>query len=278
MLKRFSLKKREKNALENITSLKEEGLKGEVKVTGLPPIAIKESKKKEEKIELTSLKKEGIKPLAAYNFVSDNIPITINIYKKKGEFVPIYEVSISSISKNTEIILEKIREELTSQVSLGMVDILTTKDTGIIEQRFMDAITTLVNKHFPDANETTANFLKSYLVQRSLGLGSIEILMDDINLEEIAINDAEEPVWVYHVKFGWLKTTIMLASEDQIRHYATMIAFAKHFVFKIKTYTNEPDTVKVTVVKGTSGIAGGLVGMKQVKNELTRISNVLETI
>ncbi|MBS3114068.1 CpaF family protein [Candidatus Woesearchaeota archaeon] len=223
MLKRFSLKKREKNALENITSLKEEGLKGEVKVTGLPPIAIKESKKKEEKIELTSLKKEGIKPLAAYNFVSDNIPITINIYKKKGEFVPIYEVSISSISKNTEIILEKIREELTSQVSLGMVDILTTKDTGIIEQRFMDAITTLVNKHFPDANETTANFLKSYLVQRSLGLGSIEILMDDINLEEIAINDAEEPVWVYHVKFGWLKTTIMLASEDQIRHYAAMI-------------------------------------------------------
>jgi len=223
LLKRFSLKKREKNALENITSLKEEGLKGEVKVTGLPPIAIKESKKKEEKIELTSLKKEGIKPLAAYNFVSDNIPITINIYKKKGEFVPIYEVSISSISKNTEIILEKIREELTSQVSLGMVDILTTKDTGIIEQRFMDAITTLVNKHFPDANETTANFLKSYLVQRSLGLGSIEILMDDINLEEIAINDAEEPVWVYHVKFGWLKTTIMLASEDQIRHYAAMI-------------------------------------------------------
>src|SRR3989344_3254844 len=47
--------------------------------------------------------------------------------------------------------------------------------------------------------------------------------MDDINLEEIAINDAEDPVWVYHRKFGWLKTNIMLASEDQIRHYATMI-------------------------------------------------------
>ena len=47
--------------------------------------------------------------------------------------------------------------------------------------------------------------------------------MDDANLEEIAINDAEDPVWVYHVKFGWLKTTIMLSSEDQIRHYATMI-------------------------------------------------------
>ncbi|MBI2659310.1 CpaF family protein, partial [Candidatus Woesearchaeota archaeon] len=224
---------------DGMPSIKKEGLKGEVKITGLSPIAIKESAAKEikkksnandltrsqitEKTDLTSIKKEDIKLLGTYNFISDNIPITIKIYKKKGEFVPIYEVSISSISKHTELILEKIREELTAQVSLGMVDILTTKDTGVIEQRFMDAITTLVNKHFPDADETTANFLKSYLIQRSLGLGSIEILMDDTNLEEVAINDAEDPVWVYHVKFGWLKTNIMLASEDQIRHYATMI-------------------------------------------------------
>ena len=220
MLKRFSIIKHKEQVVENS---KKESEQSEVKVTGLPTISIQESKKEKIKeIHLPS-KKEEIKPLATYNFTSDNIPITINIYKKKGEFVPIYDVSISSISKHTEIILEKIREELTAQVSLGMVDILATRDTGIIEQRFIDAITTLVNKHFPDADEKTANFLKSYLIQRSLGLGSIEILMDDINLEEIAINDAEEPVWVYHVKFGWLKTNVMLTSEDQIRHYATMI-------------------------------------------------------
>jgi len=222
LLKRFSLKRREEGA-GRILSPKKEALKGEVKVTGLSPFAMKGEIKEEKKTDLTSIKKEDVKLIATYNFISDNIPITIKIYKKKGEFVPIYEVSISSISKHTEIILEKIREELTAQVSLGMVDILTTKDTGVIEQRFMDAIATLVNKHFPDADETTANFLKSYLIQRSLGLGSIEILMDDVHLEEVAINDAEEPVWVYHVKFGWLKTNIMLASEDQIRHYATMI-------------------------------------------------------
>jgi hypothetical protein len=55
-------------------------------------------------------------------------------------------------------------------------------------------------------------------------------------------------------------------------------AFVKHFVFQIKTYANEPDVVKVTVVKGTSGITGGLIGLKQVKTELTRISQVLQSI
>ncbi len=218
-MKRVSIKKGEEIDWQPSP---EDSPKPEVKVIGLPPIALGESKIKEEKASSFAPKK-GTDVIATYNFISDNIPITIKIYKKKGEFVPIYDVSIASISKNTEIILEKIREELIAQVSLGMVDILATKDTGVIEQRFMEAITNLVNKHFPDADEKTSNFLKSYLVQRSLGLGSIEILMDDVNLEEVAINNAEDPVWVYHVKFGWLKTNIMLSSEDQIRHYATMI-------------------------------------------------------
>ncbi|MBI2542062.1 CpaF family protein [Candidatus Woesearchaeota archaeon] len=198
----------------------------QVHVTGLDPISVGSAIQRnvqQKPAPYVIPKKEDIKIIATYNFISDQIPITIKIYKKRGEFVPIYDVSISSISKTTEIILEKIRAELTSQVSLGMVDILTTKDTGVIEQRFTEAITNLVSRHFPDADENTANFLKSYLIQRSLGLGSIEILMDDINLEEIAVNSAEEPVWVYHVKLGWLKTTIMLQNEDQIRHYATMI-------------------------------------------------------
>ncbi len=202
----------------------EKSLPEEIKITGLGPITSQETPtEKKRKAILLPAKKEDIKLIATYDFVSDLIPITIKIYKRKGEFVPIYEVSISSISKNTEIILEKIREELTTQVSLGMVDILSTKDTGVIEQKFIDTITNLINKHFPDADEKTTNFLKSYLIQKSLGLGNIEILMDDINLEEIAINSSDEPVWVYHKKHGWLKTNVMLENEDQIRHYATMI-------------------------------------------------------
>lgn len=218
-MKHFSFRKHEKN-----DARAEAPKKGEVQVTGLSPIELEKKKEEKPQPKIAVLQKnEDVKVLSTYNFISDNIPITIKVYKKRGEYVPIYDVSISTISKNTELILEKIREELTAQVSLGMVDILTTKDTGVIEQRFIEAIASLVSRHFPDADQNTANFLKSYLIQRSLGLGSIEILMDDSNLEEIAVNSAEDPVWVYHKKFGWLKTNITLQNEDQIRHYATMI-------------------------------------------------------
>jgi len=37
------------------------------------------------------------------------------------------------------------------------------------------------------------------------------------------VNDSKEPVWVYHRKFGWLKTNILIQSESMIRHYSTTI-------------------------------------------------------
>jgi archaeal flagellar protein FlaI len=228
MFKSFHFKKHPAKSQEEKkvpSENKKELIKGSVKLTGLEAFGEKREENVQSKPDLSILpkKKSEIKMMDSYDFISDNMPIKIKIFMAKGEFVPLYEVSISSISKTTEFILEKIREELTAQVSLGMVDILASKNSGIIEEKFIETISNLINKHFPDADEDTANFLKSYLIQRSLGLGSIEILMDDSKLEEIAVNNAEEPVWIYHAKWGWLKTNIHLQNEDQIRHYSTMI-------------------------------------------------------
>ncbi len=161
--------------------------------------------------------------LDTYGFVTNKIPITVTIYNEKGSFVPVYDASVSKLSPTTEMILDKIRHKLVQEVNLGMVDILDIKKTGIIEQSFRDTIENLVKKHFPDADNETLELLTAYLIQKSLGMGNIEILMGDGKLEEVAINNADEPVWVYHRKMGWLKTNITLESEDQIRHFAAMI-------------------------------------------------------
>ncbi len=161
--------------------------------------------------------------LDSYDFEVDTIPISVKVCRKNNEFVPVYEISISRISKNTELVLEKIRQELVTQVNLGMVDILEARKQSQIEKSFRDSIKMLVKKHFPEESEDAINFLAAYLIQRSLGMGNVEILMGDALLEEIAINNSQEPVWVYHRKHGWLKTNVTLASEDQVRNYSAMI-------------------------------------------------------
>ncbi|MEM4397689.1 MAG: hypothetical protein QW757_03650, partial [Candidatus Woesearchaeota archaeon] len=160
--------------------------------------------------------------IETYNFKSKNIPIEITI-KKTKDFVPHYEISISQISKTTELILEKIRQQLVDEVSLGFLEITDLKKSQEIEDKFKHSISVLINKYFPDMEQETKDFLTTYLIQKSLGLGNLEIMMDDNFLEEIVINSANEPVWVYHKKYGWLKTNMFIGDEEKTKHYASMI-------------------------------------------------------
>lgn len=168
-----------------------------------------------------SMKKEEV--IDSYLFKSKNIPIEISIKTVENEFVPIYNVSISQISKTTELILEKIRQQLINEVSLGVVELTDLKKSQEIEEKFKHTISVLISKYFPDIEDTTKDFLTTYVIQKSLGLGNLEIMMDDDLLEEIVVNSASAPVWVYHKKHGWLKTNIVVPEEDRTRHYATMI-------------------------------------------------------
>jgi archaeal flagellar protein FlaI len=161
--------------------------------------------------------------LKEYSYEANKIPIIVRIIKSNDSYVPYYTVTISKISENTAIILERLRKEIATQVSLGILDIVNVKKTGVIEDRFKEAIDILLEKYFPDVEDDNREFLRAYLIQKSLGLGDLEILMKDAYLEEIAINSASDPVWIYHRLFGWLKTNIYLDSEDQTKHYASLM-------------------------------------------------------
>ncbi len=50
------------------------------------------------------------------------------------------------------------------------------------------------------------------------------ILLSDDNIEEIVVNCSTEPLWIYHRRFGWLKTNIIIPTEPQIHNYASIIA------------------------------------------------------
>ncbi|MFP4424565.1 MAG: type II/IV secretion system ATPase subunit [Candidatus Woesearchaeota archaeon] len=155
-----------------------------------------------------------------YEFKSKNIPVTARIVKRYEDFISIYDVNIASLTKQTEYFLEKIRRELINKVKLGIADITDIKKNELAEKKFSETIVNLISKYFPDMDDETQSFLTTYLIQKSLGLGKIELLMGDSNIEEIAINSAKEPIWIFHKKHGWLKTTIELDDEEQVRHYA----------------------------------------------------------
>lgn len=55
-------------------------------------------------------------------------------------------------------------------------------------------------------------------------------------------------------------------------------AFYKYFEFHVGVKELEDNSVKVAVRKTTSGMSGGIIGVNQVKKELTRIETVITQI
>lgn len=166
---------------------------------------------------------EEEKILDSYQIKIGNLVTNIDVYWQKGEFVPRYRLSISNISPTTKIILEKIRKEFVSQVALGIQEFSGEASIEMIRKKFEAEIKVLINKYLSNLDEDTMDLLINYVIRQNLGLGDIEIILRDANLEEIVINNAKEPVWVYHKKFGWLKTNVTMENEAKIRHYSTMI-------------------------------------------------------
>lgn len=163
------------------------------------------------------------KAVESYKINVEGMIVNVNVTQKEGEFVNLYNISILNISPTTNIILGKIREEFISKVNVGTIDISETGGVDAIRDKFKKEIMVLIKKYFPGTDERTNDMLINYIILQNVGLGNIELLLKDPNLEEIVVNNATEPVWVYHKKYGWLKTNIVIESEEKIRHYSTMI-------------------------------------------------------
>jgi flagellar protein FlaI len=104
-----------------------------------------------------------------------------------------------------------------------MSEILDPKAMESIKERFEMKASEVIAKEFPNLPQEQKDFLVGTLLHEMLGLGRIEIMLEDPELEEIVINSSAEPAWVYHKKHGWLKTNIMVPSEAQIYNYASII-------------------------------------------------------
>ncbi|MFT4309102.1 MAG: hypothetical protein ACMXYL_01295, partial [Candidatus Woesearchaeota archaeon] len=156
-----------------------------------------------------------------YQIKLNKTVVNVTIKRDSQDTVPHYIISLINISRGTQLILNKIRDEFVSKnVIVTSTQDLEEED---IRKKFEQEIQLLIAKYFPNIDAETMDLLIAYLIQQNIGLGELEIVLKDAFLEEIVVNNAEDPVWVYHKKYGWLKTNIKIENEARVRYYATMI-------------------------------------------------------
>ena len=107
---------------------------------------------------------------------------------------------------------------------MSSAEILDPKVIDKLKKRFREKASSLLTNKLPDLDKTTKEFLIGRLIYEMLGLGEIEFLLGDTNIEEIVINSSKEAVRVYHKRGGWLKTNVIIPTEAQIQNYGNIIA------------------------------------------------------
>lgn len=163
------------------------------------------------------------KVLESYFFNSESIPVNVKITRSPSDFVPNYSLFIPGLGEGTRIVLNTLKAELVTSVKLSVSEMLDPKKAKEVKEKFTKKAVLILSKHFPNLSDSTKMVLASYLIQNTLGLGDLEALMHDVQLEEIAINNSQEPIWVYHKKHGWCRTNVRIKTEDSIYDYSSMI-------------------------------------------------------
>ncbi len=181
-------------------------------------------------IKKKSIKKKGSKKgnekveiLDRYELEADDVKAKVEIKRYEKEYVPLYFLTRKEISVAMKAILETIKEELIHEIDLSVREFIDPAAYTKVKEKFRTKILTLMEKYLPYTDEKEKLYLSGILLHEMLGLEDIELLLNDANLEEIVVNGHKEPVWVYHKRFGWVKTNIYIESEEKIYNFASSI-------------------------------------------------------
>jgi len=157
-----------------------------------------------------------------YKLSTENTSVLVTI--KKDEKGLVYNVHVPGINIATSALLAEIRNELVTTTTVSMKELTDPEAFAQIKDRFTKEATKLLKSRLPHIEKPTQDFLVGKLMQDMLGLGEIEFLISDPALEEIVIPCAREPVRVYTKKYGWLPTSIIIKTEEEIVNYSNIIA------------------------------------------------------
>jgi flagellar protein FlaI len=166
---------------------------------------------------------EEMKILDTYKYERDNVPVEVKIVSRDDEYVNTYEISKAKFQEATSKVMEHIKEKIIEEVNVRPTEAHDAETMSKLREAFMAKANEIVKRELVDMSEQTRKIVVGTLAHELIGLGEMELILADENLEEIVVNTSREPLWVYHKKHGWLKTNFFIQKEEQIMNYASIM-------------------------------------------------------
>ncbi len=138
----------------------------------------------------------------------------------KGELI--YRVIEPELDRGTERVLNKIKEILERSFDINFTDLETEEAEEYLEEKIDD----IVDKYDIRLSSDQREVIRYYSKRDFAGLGRLQPLMNDTEVEDISCDGTDIPVYAYHrnPRFGSVKTSIMWEDPEELDSFVMKIA------------------------------------------------------
>jgi len=177
-------------------------------------------------VECSSCGKKGVvkfekQELEELDFYPLNEPFAyVKILKDVSTLDKYYKVIEPHLTADEQKILKFIQETLVKSLNINLDELETKKVDHYLDSQ-VEQIITDYEIHM---NELLKKKIMYYIKRGSLGYGRIDSLMRDPHIEDISCDGPFVPVFLFHRKYGSLKSNIKFRDEEELSAFVVLLA------------------------------------------------------
>jgi archaeal flagellar protein FlaI len=134
-----------------------------------------------------------------------------------GEYL--YEVIEPALTEDEQTVLEVLKSALV--MTLNLAEDKTEKEKAEILSRAMD---NLIKRFGVGLHPASKERILYYLRRDFIGFGVIDAMMIDPNVEDTSCDGVNIPLYIYHRKYGSIRSNISFEKEDELDSFVVWLA------------------------------------------------------
>jgi archaeal flagellar protein FlaI len=134
----------------------------------------------------------------------------------------IYTLKEPALSQQEKYMLNQIKTILIEKLDVDFATLRKEQAKGYLKQKFEE----MLNAIAPDMPEERKEIFLYYIERDFIGLGKLEPLMNDPNLEDISCDGVNVPIYIYHRNplIGSVKTNVFFENTDELDTFVNKLA------------------------------------------------------
>ena len=132
-----------------------------------------------------------------------------------------YTVIEPPLTKAEKENLERLKDLIIDLLDINLMDVKNIKE---VQKYLKEKLNQMISDYEIRLTETEYNKILYYIYRNFLGLDKIEPLMQDPGIEDISCDGGGIPIFIFHRKYGSLRTNIVFNDNDNLNKFISKLA------------------------------------------------------